>query len=500
MKKKNLLVLSCVGLMSLIACGSTGGANVDQYLPTDDPSSPVDILFWHCIGHTKGSNVFKIIDAFNAKYAGKYNLVEEHIAGDYDGLESALRTKLAANEIPALAIGYPDSFSQYMSEDIGDSSLLRLDNFIKDPTFGYSASEIENFVPGYYAEGTGYQFDGTWSMPLYKSTEVVFYNASYFAGANDENAAHFAKANDDVKTKFNRLKKIVDDAQAAATDQQLKDLRDFVVANGGYTYSIPEHWDDFLQMGRDILKNRKDEGVSNAGITPIGYDSDSNLMITQMAQRGIPYTQKAEENDDRYLFNNEKTAELLTEITNAIAEGVLTTKGCLGKNTSGPFGDKTLFASVGSTGGTSYNISAKFRVGIAHVPYSDKELYIQQGPSICFFDNEDPYVHKGAWLFYQMLADPAANAELACLNNYDPIRVTSYDDPFYKEWISTKQDELAHYVPNITKTLVQHYMTSPVFPGSSQARTSIGDTIKNVAKSGDKVAEALARAYGECTR
>ena len=77
MKKKNLLLLALGAFMSLTSCSSS--TNVDQYLPTDDPTTPVTITFWECLGHAKGSNLGKVIDAFNKKYEGKYEVVAKKL-------------------------------------------------------------------------------------------------------------------------------------------------------------------------------------------------------------------------------------------------------------------------------------------------------------------------------------------------------------------------------------------------------------------------------------
>ena len=141
MQKKSLLIIALTTMLGLTACGG-GDTVVDQELPRDDPSSEVSFEFWHCLGHEKTKNLTKVAEAFNAKYAGKYKVVLKHPAGDYSALHSTLKTKMSSGEVPALSMGYPDSFSEYISKRIGDSFLLRLTNYINDPDFGYSAEEL----------------------------------------------------------------------------------------------------------------------------------------------------------------------------------------------------------------------------------------------------------------------------------------------------------------------------------------------------------------------
>ena len=193
-KKKFLLVAGLALLVpgaALTACGNVGNMDVDQVLPTDDPTSQKEIVFWHCMGHAKSNQVEVIAKKFNEDYAGKYHVTCKKLSGTYDGLSDAIKKKISGGETPALSMGYPDNFSAYMTNNINRSVIYRLDNFIKDPNYGYSEEEIADFVPEFYKEGSAYQFEGTWSMPMYKSTEIMFYNAAYFAGDNDQNKAKF---------------------------------------------------------------------------------------------------------------------------------------------------------------------------------------------------------------------------------------------------------------------------------------------------------------------
>ncbi|MCR4911013.1 MAG: extracellular solute-binding protein [Bacilli bacterium] len=496
MKMKKLLPLSFISLLALVSCGSGTSHVVDQDLPEDDPTSAQEVVFWHCLGHAKTTNLEKIVNAFNTEYAGKYHVTLTKLGGDYDTLHDALKTKLASGEIPALSMGYPDSFSEYMTNDITQSSLLRLDNFLKDKNYGYSETEIADFVPGYYNEGNQYQFDGVWSMPMYKSTEVMYYNQSYFMGVNKLNAKKFK---DDVTfmAMYNNCA-----GRTSENDPELQDdlaeLKEWLVAHDGYTYEVPTKWNDMVTLARKMKADRATEGITDE-FYGIGYDSDANMMISQMKQRGLAYTDS--KGSEHFLFNNAQTDKLVEEITGYIKEGIFITKNSLGgtKYTNTYFGDEKIAMSIGSTGGSSYQISGNFSVKLAPVPYSgDTPYYIQQGPSICFFDNENPYMHKGAWLFYKKLAEPQNNADLALENSYDPIRISSYETASYKAWLANEGKGLKYDIPSITARLKNNYMTSAVFVGSGTARTEIGNTIKYVMRSGYSVRDSVQAAWQAC--
>ena len=75
-KKKFLLVAGLALLVpgaALTACGNVGNMDVDQVLPTDDPTSQKEIVFWHCMGHAKSNQVsFAIPSLFLQGKVTKY--------------------------------------------------------------------------------------------------------------------------------------------------------------------------------------------------------------------------------------------------------------------------------------------------------------------------------------------------------------------------------------------------------------------------------------------
>lgn len=494
--KKSILALAAYGLISafsLTSCGGGGASNVDTELPSDDPTSEVTIKFWHCLGHDKSSNLEKIIDSFNTEYTGKYKVVAEKIAGDYDSLSNSIKTQLAANQIPALSMGYPDNFSVYMGQSLDASALLRLDNFINDKDYGYSAEEIADFVPAFYEEGNDYQFKGQWSMPMYKSTEIMYYNMNYFAGANVQNNSKF-KGNTEYSALYEKAK------GTDATDDNLSALKNWVSANGGYTYDIPSTWEDMVATSRKMKADLATEGIADE-FYPVGYDSDANLLISQFAMRGISYTTNENVNSpkDHILFNNDEAKTFVNSVVDLYKDRLFITKGILGgsKYTNDYFTNLKSAMSIGSTGGSSYNVSSNFRVGLAPVPYPEGKSpkYIQQGPSICFFNNDNPYIHKGAWLFYKALAEKTNNAKLAMQNSYDPVRLSSFETPEYTDWISKKDKDLKYAIPAATASLRDKYMVSPVFQGSETARDEIGSILTYIINNGMTTDNAFQKAY-----
>ncbi len=505
---KKLKVLSLVAVsafigasaLTLSSCGPTAvlsDADINPILPEGDPTSEVTVSFWHSMGHNRTTQVERIVEEFNEQYKGKYKVVLDQVAGTYDDLDDAVRTRLAGGEVPALTMAYPDSISQYITSDRYMSSVYQVDNYIADPEFGYSQDELDDFVDEFLDEGRNYQFEGTWSMPFYKSTEIMYYNENYFSGDNLQNSAKF-KGNGEFEAK----RAVVSAAGAKATDKQLGDLRKWVEDHDGYTYDVPTTWDEMVALGRQMIADRQAENVTGE-FYPVGYDSDANLMISQLAQRDIPYTTNQPEGGDlanQFLFNNEQTETFLTELTGLIREKVLVTGNTSGVNyTNTLFTDLRTAMTIGSTGGSSYNVSSNFRVSLAPVPYANgQQLYIMQGPSICFFIQNDPYVQKGAWLFYKAMAETENNVTMALESSYDPVRESCFETQTYIDWIAKADLDLKYAIPNATKDLRDKYITSDVFIGSDVARDQMDEIIAQVVNSNYSPKEALQNAYNAC--
>ena len=488
--RKQLLLLTATAAMAacLTGCGSDGPEQ--------------KIVFWHCLGHAKTIELNKVAKRFNEKYVGQYKMDLVHLAGDYDGLHDSLKTKLSSGEVPALSMGYPDSFAEYIGKVEDESAILKLDTFINDPEIGYTETEINDFVKGYWDEGKGYHFDGVWSVPMYKSTEVMYYNRSYMDGLNEQNKAKFA-SDAQFKTLSEKVSGKTRESSATFT-ADLAALKEYVVANGGYTYNIPTKWDDMITLARQIMADRTAQNVKGE-FYPLGYDSDANMIISQFAQRGIDYTVNDAESkadpEKHFKFNTAEAKTFVQDILNLVNDKVMVTKGSLGGNkyTNDYFGEGKLVMTIGSTGGSSYNISSNFQVDLAAVPYyGETPKYIQQGPSICLFNNDDENIHKGAWLFYKELAEVESNAALALENSYDPIRTSSYDTDNYKTWIAQAGKGLKYDIPAMTATLKNYYFTSPTFIGSGTARNEIGQIINNVKNKGVSLDDAFNAAFTKC--
>lgn len=471
MKKSKILVIgmSLLSMMSgLAACTSSG-------------SNSKEIVFWHCLGHDKTTNLEALVKKFNDAHASTdgYQVKLEATGGSYDTLDDYIKTNLKAGKVPSITMGYPDSFSGYMgTRGASSSTILKLDDFIKND----SKFDMTSFVSAYYDEGTHYQYEGTWSMPMYKSTEAMYYNVKMF------HSTKWYETNKDKTEEKNDL-------------------------NGGkYTvkFGDPSTWD--WETLVNACTAIQEENKNTSDFYALGYDSDANLMISQMKQRGIAYTTATGSTADaHFTFYNDtdartKLKDLVSEIYNLTTNHILSTQETYGNYSSTLFLQKKVMFTIGSTGGSAYNDTNEFTVGLAKVPaYKNNQQYILQGPSICLFDTGDTAKEQATWNFYsQYLSEATLNAELALENSYDPVRTASYTTQSYKNWISLgldadgKEDqtkELKYRIPSLTSTLKDNYFTSPVFIGSSAARTQMGKILTYVKSNNGNIDSAIKNVY-----
>ena len=434
------------------------------------------IKFWHTMGKNNQEKLNAMIDEFNKKYP---NIIIEHQAqGGYTDIESRIRKAIPKNEEPTMAFCYADHVAGYGNNTIDltpyiNSTEKILDKDGKDTgeIVGLTAEEKADYIQGFWEEGSQYTREGFYSAPFSKSTEVLFYNASFF-------------------------KK--------------------------YNLPLPTKWESDDPNDLTAMWNlcRKIKEI-NKDITPLGYDSDDNMYITLSAQYGIPYT-SIKDGKGSFDFNNAEAKALVKRLKGYYDEKLFITKGTSVDNTytSTWFKYQQIVMSIGSTDGTSYNVPKQnngkyeFDVQVAQIPQQNttRNYTTYKGPSICFFKNSNYSSErvKAAWLFYKFITSPENSAMYAILTGYEPVRTSSYETQQYKDHLAKlggKDETLYTRVATLTSTpeVRNSYFASPAFKGSTTARQQCGKIIPLVMTEnrfvGDfdkKIDEIFVNAYKEC--
>ena len=388
----------------------------------------IHVQFWHTMGSANRALLERMIVEFNKLYP---NVKIDHTSqGDYGALYNKLNSAIPAGTMPTMAFCYPDNVADYMASN----AVVNIADYLKDDNLKFNADEgLENdFIEAYWKEGQEYQQDGMYSVPYAKSTEVLFYNKTFF------DANHL---------------------------------------------TVPTTWAEMWALCRNIKENIMTQPQYASIEFPLGYDSDANLFITMCEQRGIPYTtnENISQPSDHVQFNNAQAKAMASELVGYMDEGLFKTKGCLPNNayTSTYFTEQKIVMSIGSTGGTSYQTSNNFDVAVAPAPTMDGNgKYVSQGPSICFFKKGSKEVKEAAWNFYKFIVRSHNTAAYSASTGYEPVRQSAYSNPDYQDYLSG--DSLQAKTSYATSNIGGRYFTSAVYNGSAAARDAVETIFANM--------------------
>ena len=447
-----LVLTCCLSSFVFAGCVKRGGNIPEVNLDSGYDGSAVTITFYHTMGQNLQGVLNDAIAAFNEIYP---NITIEHkTLGDYDALRKQINTDITVGGQPNVAYCYADHVAGYNVA----GAVLPLDQLINSTyevtkadgtkeAMGFTQDQVNSFIEGFYNEGRQFGDGKMYTLPFAKSTEVLYYNKTYFDANN---------------------------------------------------LQVPKTWDEMEALCRKI---KAMEPLS----TPLGYDSEANWFITMCEQSKSPYTSAT---GDHYLFNNETSWNFVNRFASWYAEGLVTTQELSGAYTSDLFKmaeDEVgkSYMSIGSSAGASYQRPSKvndkypFEVGIAEIPQLDlnNPKVISQGPSICIFKDANEQEVYASWLFVKFLTtDVAFQSGVSMTNGYVPAIKTVHNDPDYQEFLEGADGYDGVQALSAKQCLAQEksYYTSPAFNGSSKAREEVGLLIKscfaNYKAAGDKMA------------
>ena len=475
-------------LAGVMACGMTAtmalttGCNKNPIPEFEMPEGgydgrEVEITFANTTGQTLANVVDPAIARFNEIYPNIHVTID-NTQKDWDDFSDNIATKISTNKHPDLAFCYPDHISRYNKS----KAVLALDDFLpggayatievahadgtKEP-LGLTEAQKNDYFAEFYKEGTIYGDGKTYTLPFAKSTEVLFYNKTFFEANNLEVPATW----DQMEAVCAQIIAI-DDAAAAKAAQE----------------------------GKEYTK-------INAAL---GYDSEANMFITMCEQLGTPYTSLE---GDHFLFDNAKNREFVQKVKGWYDNRYISTKETNGgKYSSNYFKDQQMYMSIGSTGGSSYQSptgtdeDAGFKVGVAPIPQWNLEnpKTILQGPSVCIF-KKDPYKVLASWLLVKFLTTEIRfQAQYSNASGYAPVTQSTYNSAEYQKFLSTAGDTasgLAAQTAKVCKEMADKpgsFYVSPAFMGSSQAREAVGILLQTVMEGTATMDKAFSDALQEC--
>ena len=437
--KRKLLVVCLLAFSLLLNCLMFTGCGPQAAVPNFDvpeggyDGSEVTITFYHTMGQNLRDVIDLYIPEFNALYPNIH--IEHDQVGSYDDVKDQISKEITTGNQPHIAYCYPDHVASYNVS----KAVVTLDNLIAstievtraDGTteiIGLTEEQKADFIQAYYEEGAQFGDGLMYSMPYSKSTEVLYYNADFFAE---------------------------------------------------HGLSVPTTWDEMEDLCARILE-------IDPTCIPLGYDSEGNWFITMCEQYGSPYT--SAEAGKNFLFDNETNRNFVKMFHEWYKAGYITTSTLYGGYTSGLFtatdGTRS-YMSIGSSAGATHQAPAKgddgqypFSVGIATIPQVNpaEPKVISQGPSLCIFKKANPQEVLASWLFVKFLTtNVELQAEFSMVSGYVPVLKSVAEDEDYKAWLA-KGDGNAYIAATSAKVCLEQehaYYTSPAFNGSSIARTEV---------------------------
>lgn len=423
MMKKLLSITLAVALILTSMLGLTT-ASASEFDAGYDGSA-VTIRFYH----TMGSNLTGVLDAYIQEFNAIYpNIKVEYTSvGSYDDVRDQIATEITVGSQPNIAYCYPDHAALYNLA----MALQPLDELIAHPEMGLTAEQKADFIPGYYAEGAMFGDGKMYTMPLSKSTEVLYYNKTFF----DQNGL-----------------------------------------------TVPTTWDELEAVCAKIKE-------IDPNSIPLGYDSEANWFITMCEQLKTPYTSATE---PHFLFDNDENKAFIKRFNDWYKKGYLTTQTLYGSYTSGLFTSTEAvksYMSIGSSAGATYQRPPKgadgtypFEVGIATIPQADpnNRKVISQGPSVCIFKKSNPQEVIASWLFVKFLTTNVEfQAEFSMASGYVPVLKSVSENPVYAEFLASANggDFVSALSAKVCLEQADAYYTSPAFNGSSEARDQVGNII-----------------------
>ena len=441
MKKRLVAFLLLVVMMVSACAGLTACGEPDD--------GKLHISFYH----TMGQNLREVLDRYVAKFEELYPQykIDHQQIGGYDDVRDQIATEITVGNQPNLAYCYPDHVALYNLA----YAVKTLDGYIDstetvtraDGTteiLGLTAEQKADFIQAYYDEGRQFGDGLMYTMPLSKSTEVLYYNKTYFEENN---------------------------------------------------LTVPTTWDEMeatcakiLEIENAKLSDADKAAGKKANVIPLGYDSEANWFITMCEQLKSGYTTL--EGSEKFIFDNETNREFVEEFREWYTKGYVTTQEIHGSYTSSLFveqgaGKTRSYMSIGSSAGATHqrpsaDSSGKypFEVGIAPIPQADatNPKVISQGPSLCIFEASEEEM-KASWLFVKFLCTNVGfQADFSIASGYVPVIKSVENDALYAEHLESADggDNVAALSVKVCLEQESYYYTSPAFNGSSAARDEVG--------------------------
>ena len=427
---KKLVTLGLVGttFTALTACGTKEVAQEPIKVVTE-LSEPVTIQFWHSMSGGNGSVLSEIVDDFNNTVGKEKGItVEATYQGGYSDSKSKIMASLKAGDSPEIVQGTVNDIMEYVQSGY----VQDLDPYIFNGIIGMNGKDdVSDIYKVYRDESKSYSTSGDfYSLPFAKSTDLLFYNKTFF----DEHGLE-----------------------------------------------VPQTWEETIEVSKQIqeITGKKGSGFS--------IDNLSNYLITMLKQLGAGYTNP----NGELLFNNETAKEMLELVKEQIELGNWRTAGEDGYS-SAPFLSENVYMYVGSSAGTAFLNEDNFDWEATNIPQWDLEnqAHIQQGNNVAILNqNKTSDEVYASYEFVKYLVSYEANLKWATNTGYLPLRDSVAQSEDFQNFISDKSDKQSA-INAVENGFVESLFANGSL-SSGIVRDKIGVMAEDIIYGGEDVQEAL---------
>ena len=427
---KRILVFLMVALISFSAFASgaaesaSSSVAADEITADDLRAANITLELWHAQTNENGIALDMVVDLFNE--TNEYGItVNATCQGGYSDCHNKIVSALAAGTAPNIGQAYNNNMMTYMPS----GKLMDLTDYLQDD-FGITAEELAQVVPSYLEENRAFPDGKTYATSLGKSTEVMFYNKTFF----DEHGLE-----------------------------------------------VPTTYEELAEVAKQISQI--------TGRPSVGFDSMDNLGIYGPVNFGARY---ADVDGNLYLFdedNIDATMEFYRWWQKGIQEGYFRTAG-EDQYCSGPFSNGTIIAYIGSSAGTAYILPDGFECAVTYSPVGVNPAVIQQGGNFCGFSTGDPLVDLATSIFLEYMYDAEASGLYAANTGYAPSSKAGLETQAYKDSIAT--GGIGPEAKDVSATYPDGVLAyDPVFENSYETRLALSDIVEAIALDKNADIEAL---------
>lgn len=377
MKKLQLGAFAFLSAALMVGCSSQ--TEKGEIEVVTEIQSPVQIEFWHSMSGALGESLTELVDKFNDTIGKEKGItVESVFQGGYTDAKSKVMAAIKSGESPAIVQGTSNDIQDYLLS----GTVQPLNDYIFNEEVGiWDFDDIYNV---YKEESLQYDGETYYSMPFSKSTDLLYYNKTFF----DEHGLE-----------------------------------------------IPTTWEEVVEVSKQITEI--------TGRPSFGIDNTANFLITGLKQLGGEYTNK----DGEILFNNQESLHILELLNENIKNGNWRLAGEDGYM-SGPFMSGLSQMYVGSTAGSSFLSGIDFEWSSALVPQfsEDNKAAITQGSSLAILNgNKTAEEVYAAYEFVKYLCSYESNLYWATNTGYLPIRHTVANSEEFKTYVEESNDTTKLY-------------------------------------------------------